>query len=456
MDREEERLRGVRCAAELAARDIRAVALTWVDNAGVTRVKGVPTARLAHAAAWGVGASPVFDVFLVDDATTTSAHIGGPVGDLRLHPDLDQLTPLGAQPGWAWAPADKWTQEGTPAASCQRGFARRMVARAAERGLTFSMAFEVEWFVGAPDGTPACAGSAYGMNRLIAVSDYLADLLATLDLQGVPVEQLHPEYSPGQFELSVGATDPVAAADLTVLVRQTVRAVSARHGFGASFAPVVVPDQVGNGAHLHFSAHADGRNLFAGGPGPHGTTARGEGLLASVLARVPALVAIGAPGVASQLRLVPQRWAGAYQCWGRENREAVLRFVTGPVGAREAAANAELKCVDGAANPYLVVGAVIAAALGGEAGAGAAAAGDAGWGTLPPEVTVDPATLATPPPRLPDSVAAALDALAADDVLPAALGPELYAAFVAVHRAEAALFDGRTRAEITEAVRWTY
>ncbi|XNL24802.1 glutamine synthetase [Longispora sp. K20-0274] len=308
------------------------MAVTWVDNAGVTRVKGVPTARLAHAAAWGVGASPVFDVFLVDDSMTTSAHIGGPVGDLRLHPDLDQLSALAGQPGWAWAPADKWTQEGQPAPACQRGFARRMVARAADAGLTFSMAFEVEWFVGAPDGTPACAGSAYGMDRLVAVSDYLADLLETLDLQGVPVEQLHPEYAAGQFELSVAAADPVTAADLTVLVRQTIRAVSRRHGFGASFAPVVVPDRAGNGAHLHFSAHADGTNLFAGGPGPHGLTARGEAILASVLARVPALVAIGAPSVPSHLRLVPQRWAGAYQCWGRENREAVLRFVTGPAG----------------------------------------------------------------------------------------------------------------------------
>ncbi|GIG56261.1 glutamine synthetase [Longispora fulva] len=455
MDREEARVRGARAAAELSARDIRAVAVTWVDNAGVTRVKGVPTGRLAQAAAWGVGASPVFDVFLVDDSTTTSAHVGGPVGDLRLHPDLDQLTPLAAQPGWAWAPADKWTQEGVASPTCQRGFARRAVERAAAAGLTFSMAFEVEWFVGAPDGTPACAGSAYGMNRLVAVSDYLTDLLETLDHQGVPVEQLHPEYAAGQFELSVAPADPVAAADLMVLVRQTIRAVSARHGFGASFAPVVVPDRVGNGAHLHFSAHADGVNLFAGGPGPHGMTARGEGLLAAVLSRVPALVAIGAPSVSSHLRLVPQRWAGAYQCWGLENREAVLRFVTGPVGARDTAANAELKCVDGSANPYLVVGAVIAAALGAGA-AGAGAGGGAAGGVLPQEVTVDPATLAAPPPRLPESVAAALDALDADDALPAALGPELYAAYVAVHRAEAELFDGWARAEIAEAVRWTY
>ena len=32
--------------------------------------------------------SPVFDVFVVDDTITTSKHIGGPGGDLRLIPDL--------------------------------------------------------------------------------------------------------------------------------------------------------------------------------------------------------------------------------------------------------------------------------------------------------------------------------------------------------------------------------
>src|SRR5690349_13133278 len=91
-------------AAELAAAGVHGVALTWVDNTGVTRVKAVPTGRLEHAAAWGVGMSKVHDVFCVDDSITTGDLIGGPVGDLRLHPDLGALTVLAAAPGWAWAP----------------------------------------------------------------------------------------------------------------------------------------------------------------------------------------------------------------------------------------------------------------------------------------------------------------------------------------------------------------
>jgi glutamine synthetase len=453
MDREALAARARELSAGLAAGGVRAVALTWVDNAGVTRVKAVPQDRLPAAAAWGVGMSPVFDVFVLDDSITTSRYIGGPVGDLRLHPDLDRLTVLAAQPGWAWAPVDRWTQEGEPYVACQRTFARRMAARAKEAGLDLRCAFEVEWFLGEPGSpdalpVPAGQGPAYGMTRLVGVSDYARDLLDALAAQGVAVDQFHPEYAPGQLELSVAPSDPVTAADTLVLVRQTVRAVTARHGLRVSFAPAVVAGQVGNGGHLHFSVWSGGRNLFAGADGPYGMTAQGESILAGVLDRLPALVGVTAPSVPSYLRLVPQRWAGAYQCWGRENREAALRFVTGVTGTRDTATNAELKACDPAANPYLTVG-VVCAAVVDAAGRGL---------RLPTEVPVDPAGLpqADQPPRLPDSLPAALEHLERDELLRSAMGEELFEAFLAVRRAEIELFAGREPEDVVAATRWVY
>jgi glutamine synthetase len=439
---------GRQLGEELAGRGVRTVALTWVDNAGITRVKAVPVARLGHAAAWGVGMSPVFDVFLLDDSITTSRYVGGPAGDLRLYPDLDRLTVLAAQPGWAWAPVDRRTQEDEPYPCCQRTLARTVAADAATKGLDFRMAFEVEWFVGREDATPACDGPAYGMTRIVELSKYIDDVLAALDAQGVPVDQFHPEYAAGQLELSVAAADPVTAADRSVLVRQTIQAVSHAHGLRASFAPVVVAGQVGNGHHLHLSARERGRPLFAGGDGPYGLTAQGESVLAGLLDRLPALTAISAPSVASYLRLVPQHWAAPYRCWGLENREAALRLVTGTVGERDHAANAELKCVDGSANPYLVVAAVTGIAL---------ASTDHG-SRLPPEVPGDPALLpeSEQPPRLPRTVGEAVDALRADDILPGLLGEPLLEAFCAVRLAEAELFADSTREQIAEASRWRY
>ena len=81
-------------ARRLADAGVTIVALCWVDNTGVARVKTVPLGRLERAAGWGVGMSPVFDVFLINDDITTSKYIGGPGGDLRLLPDLDRVTPV--------------------------------------------------------------------------------------------------------------------------------------------------------------------------------------------------------------------------------------------------------------------------------------------------------------------------------------------------------------------------
>ena len=355
-------------------------------------------------------------------------------------------------PGWAWAPADRRTQEGEPYAACQRTFARRAVAAAADAGVELRMAFEVEWFVGEDEGdgtSPAFRGPAYGMSRIVEVADYVADVLEALDAQGVPVDQVHPEYAPGQLEVSVAATDPVGAADRVVLVKQTIRAVSQGYGLRPSFAPVVVAGQVGNGGHLHLSTWSEGANLFAGGDGPFGMTGPGERVLATLLEHLPALCAIGAPSVPSYLRLVPQRWAGAFRCWGRENREAALRFVTGSRGSEAEAANAELKCFDASANPYLVVGAVAAVV--------ASAVGDGG-ARLPADVPVDPASLdpGHQPPRLPQSLPEATDALEGDALLRQAMGKELFHAFVAVRRAEVDLFAAKSDDEVVAATRWAH
>ncbi|QLH19851.1 glutamine synthetase family protein [Streptomyces sp. Rer75] len=470
-DREQAQARARQEADRLTAQGIHGIALTWVDNAGLTRVKSVPTGRLAHSARRGVGMSPVFDVYLVDDSMTTSPHIGGPDGDLRLFPDLDRLTVLAAQPGWAWAPADRYAQSGLEHPTCQRLFARRMAERAHGRGIALRMGFETEWIVttggtdaaggtGAPrsardtpgpvpyDATPgpryAGTGPAYGMARLVDLSGYLADVLDTLHTQGVEVLQLHPEYAAGQFEVSVAPADPVGAADLAVLVRETIRGVSARHGLTPLFGPVAEAGTVGNGGHLHLSLWQGERNLCRDGDGPHGMTATSEAFLAGVLRALPALLAIGAPSPASYLRLEPSRWAGAYQCWGLENREAALRFITGapddPGGA-----NAEVKCFDPAANPYLVTGAVIAAGLAGL---------DAGL-TLPPPVSGDPARTDRER-RLPTSLPAALEHFEDSAVLREALGDPLFESIAAVRRAEAALFEKAAPQEIAAATRGRY
>ncbi|MEV5879906.1 glutamine synthetase family protein [Streptomyces sp. NPDC052101] len=444
--------------ADLAARGVRGIVLAYVDTAGVCRVKTIPTARLEAAVSWGVGMSPVFDTFLADGSIVTTDVLGSPDGDLRLFPDLDQLVALAGQPGWAWAPVDRITQEGARHPCCARTFLRRIVTDAAQHhGLAFKAAIEVEWAVGlgsAPAGefVSAASGPAYGAIRQVELSDYTADLLAAFAAQDVAVDQLHPESASWQFEVSVGALDPVAAADRSVLVRQTIRAVAQRHGLRVSFAPAVFAEGVGNGGHLHLSCWRGDTNLHAGGARRYGMTSEAESFAAGILGRLPALTAVTAPSPASYLRLKPSQWAGVFTCWGRETREAALRMVTGTAGHGAQDANLEVKPVDLAANPYLALGCVIAAGL----------HGLAEGLELPEEITGDPArygadeAAALGVRRLPQSLPQATREFRADQVLRAALGPVLADAVTAVRLGEAAAVEGLDDARVAAAYRWVY
>ncbi len=439
--------------AELAERGVVGVATTWVDNSGVTRVKAVPLAKLESAARWGIGASPVFDAFLPDDMIVAGRVAGGPVGDLRLHPDLDRLVVLSAQPGWAWAPAVRYRQDGEVHPQDQRTAALNAVASLADAGYTAKMAFEIEWALSTtmPEFTPAATGPAYGYTRLIEQSDYLRELLVALDEQGVVVDQIHPEYGAAQYELSVAAEGPVEAADTMVLVRETIRALAARRGLFASFSPKVLAEGVGNGGHVHLSLWRSEQNIFTAGDGRYGMQAAAEQFTAGVLAHLPASLAIGAPAPASYLRLIPSHWAGAFQVWGLENREAALRLVTGSPG-NPGAANLEVKAFDLSANPYLVVAAVIAAGLHGVASSA----------PLPEPVNVDPASLSKSELEslgavaLPHTLAEATDAFEADDVLAAALGTELATTIVDLRREEISRFADASPDDIAAAARWKY
>lgn len=450
----------------LAAAGVAGVATTFVDLAGIVRVKAVPLARLEDTAAWGVGTAVVFDTYGIDDlpigdadlaaAGVPPAGVGGPVGDLRLLPDLDRLVVLPATPGWAWAPGDRVTLDGSAHPLDSRLLLASTVGALAAAGFTARAAFEIEFVLATGidgDGgvVPPTAGAAYGMTRLVETADVLRDLLSALDGAGVAVGQVHPEYAAGQFEVSVAAEDPLGAADTSVLVRQTIRAVAHRHGLRVSFAPKVGTG-VGNGGHVHVSPARYGENLMSGGDGAAGMTAAGEAFAAGVLTHLPALQAIGAPSVASWLRLVPSHWAGSWAAWGVENRETALRFVQGATGDGGRSANLELKSVDLAANPYLLVAGVLVAGLDGVRTGG----------VLPAPVSVDPATLDAPARAaagvraLPEDLSAATDALAADEVVAGAFGAALTGTLVAHRRAEVRRFAGSTDAEVVAATRWVW
>jgi len=447
-------------AAEVSAwledAGVAAVALGFVDASAIVRVKSVPIERFTDVVSSGVGLSTLFNVAISNDEfALTPGFIDGPSGDIRLRPDPAATVPLAAMSGWAWAPVDQFTQEGEPYPACPRAFAGRMADRFADRGLSVRVAFEFEFSVGVrrDDGEfqPAHEGPGYSDIALIRNHEFAFDLLRAIQAQGLDPQQLHPEYGDGQFELSIAPRDPVAAADASMVVKQTVRAVARTHGLVASFAPQVAPG-TGNGMHAHLSLWEAERNLLSRGDGPAGMTDRGEAFTAGILRELPAIVGVAVPTCLGYLRLQPHHWSGAMQCWGTENREAALRFIAGTTDATAGAANVEVKPVDGSANPYLAIGALLAAGLHG------LDAGD----HLPPSTEEDPEGLPDDVKaergirQLPASLPEAVKELAASSVLRDAMGDFLFETFVATRRGEIEQYDGLDDDELIRRLRWRY
>ena len=327
-----------------------------------------------------------------------------------------------------------------------------MVEQLDALGLKVAAAFEFEFSVGTAAGDdviPAHEGPGYSDIALVANHEFALDLIETMEAQGLGLQQFHPEYAEGQFEMSIAPRDPLAAADVSILVRETARAVAKRHGWKVSFAPQVQSD-TGNGMHLHVSLWEGEENLLAGGTGPAGMQERGEAFTAGILHELPALVAVTSPSCLSYLRLQPGHWAGAMNCWGTENREASLRFIGGVADAR--AANVEVKPVDGTANAYLALGAVLAAGIHG------ITTGD----RLPPSTEEDPVSLseteraAREIQQLPGSLPEAADRFAGSSVLREAMGDFLFETFLATRRGEYREYEGVPNDELIRALRWRF
>jgi len=360
---------------------------------------------------------------------------------------------LAGQPGFAWAPERQVGPDGAPWPYDQRTRLEAQVARAAAAGLSVRAGFEMEFFVSFPGDEPAAAqqGPAYSPHALLQVDEFAAALLRDLDANGVPIGQFHAEYGLSQVELSLAAADPVTAADRQLLARQTIHAAARAHGLRVSFAPLVTVEGVGNGWHLHVSVSRGGENLLADrGQGmPEGDGAR---FLAGLLRDLPAIAAVSAPSVPSLLRRRPGYFAGAYQFWGVENREAPLRYVPASPFIGTDRANVELKASDASANPYLALTAVLVAGL----------AGIEDSPDLPPPVQQDPGTWSDEQRRargivaLPATPEDQERALLGNKRIGEALGEPLLGAFVAVRRADAAWAADRTPAETVASHRWRY
>jgi glutamine synthetase len=434
----------------LDASGVRVLVGSVVDMAGVARAKQVPARRARGFHRSGVGASPTWNVFCIDNAIAFTPRLGV-AGDLRLRADLGAVRPLGD--GLAWAPAEFFTQQAEPAPICPRGLLRRTQAALEAQGLVALVGCELELVLTSADGSalPGRPWNAYGLSGTLDREAFLRDLVESCENVGLPVEQVHAEYGDNQYEFSLGPTDPITAADNVVLGRLVAGRVARRHGFGVSFSPLPFAAGSGNGAHQHLSLSRDGVPLLSGGDGPHGLTDDGACAIAGIVAGLPDLLAVFAGSVLSAHRLQPDRWAGAFACWGLENREAAVRFCAATPGNPHGA-NVEVKCIDPTANPYLSTAVIL----------GLAQDGLSRRAPLPPEVVGNPAeqtdadAARTGTVRLASDQGAALDALAAAPLGGRLLGEDILDALLAVRRHEHGAYGKEDLTVLTDRFRFTW
>ena len=415
---------------------LRLVRFLWCGNDGTVRAKASSLNGLEGRIRSGIGLTVAMQAMNALDQLQPVEGMG-PVGEIRLVPDPDTFRVLPYAPHTGALLVDQKRLDGEAAPVDQRSFLKRMEAALAERGMRLEVAFENEFSLATRvDGAfvPIDSGLCFSTISATAAQDYLDDLVAALAEQRITLEQYYSELGHGQHEISTAHAPALRAADEQLFVRETIRGVAARHGLIASLAPKPWPENAGNGCHIHFSlwdTDAD-RSRFHDASAADRLSEDARAFIAGVLAHLPGLCGLTAPSFNSYHRIVPQYWAGAFVCWGHDNREAPVRVPSVFWGMEEASTNAELKSADASSNPYLAVGGLIAAGLDGLE-----------RGLEPPEpVEVDPATIdeqereARGIVRLPTTQAEALDALEADDVLISALGPVLAESYLVVRRSE--------------------
>nr|CAB3452973.1 unnamed protein product [Digitaria exilis] len=200
------------------------------------------------------------------------------------------------------------------------------------------------------------------------------------------------------------------------------------HHYTTSAPPFSRPDlyDAGTGSHVHLSLWENDKNVFMGSSeyNFHGMSKIGEHFVAGVYHHLPSILAFTTPHPNSYDRIQPNEFAGAYLCWGKENREAPIRTACPPGVPLDLVSNFEIKAFDACANPHLGLAAIIAAGI--------------DWLRrglkLPQPVEYDPAEYESKLKRLPQNLQESVESLVVDQVLHELIGDKLVAVIIALRK----------------------
>ncbi|KAF2175062.1 developmental protein-like protein fluG [Zopfia rhizophila CBS 207.26] len=332
--------------------EVKFLYLAWLDYMGTVRTRIVPIKefeRLIHSGE-RIGISQGNTGTLQDDGITP---VVNPVGQIYVEPDLRSLRrthnkdPLPSATVLCF-----WRDEsGRPVRECPRGNLETLLRDLQlNHGISLLCGFEIEVTLLSrlPENreepyTPSTkthAWCTFSPEQWLQLP-IIAEMATSLSDIGIEVQQFHAESGQGQYEFVLPPLPPLIAIDTLVQARQVIAQIAATHNFRATLHPQPFPG-IGTAAHAHISLNPPDKDLqfFVGG----------------VLRHLAAICAFSMPEAVSYNRVVDDHWTGGtWVAWGTQNRETPLRRVK--------PGRWEVRCLDGFANMYLALGAIIGAGL---------------------------------------------------------------------------------------------
>jgi glutamine synthetase len=420
-------------------RGIRLVWLWFTDVLGFLKSFAVTSEELEQAFAEGIG----FDGSAIEGFARVQE------SDMLARPDAStfQIIPSRrdeTEAGVARMFCDIYSPDGRPFWGDPRYVLRRNLERASERGFTFYVHPEMEFFLfkDSADPTPIDAGGYFDLTPLDITQDFRRETISVLERMGIPVEFSHHEVAPSQHEIDLRHADALTMADSVMAYRLVVKETAAERNMYATFMPKPRTDLPGSGMHTHISLFEGDDNAFHDSSDEYHLSKVAKAFIAGLLVHAREITAVTNQWVNSYKRLImgggyPVPEAPVFVCWGRHNRSALIR-VPMYKPRKEQSTRIELRSPDPACNPYLAFSVMLAAGLKGI---------DEGY-ELPPEATdniyemTEAEMRAKGIAQLPDDLYEAIKEMEKSELVAEALGEEVFEYLLRNKRAEWNAYKG--------------
>ena len=347
-------------AAMVQDKGIKYVLFSFTDLFGVMRSKLVPAHAVEEMQDEGAGFAG-FAAHL--DMTPADP-------DLWAVPDPASLIQLPWQPELGWV-ATNLVMNDEPVGHAPRVVLTQAINAAKARGYQMKSGVESEFFILEADGSGIADGQdiqdkpCYDQMALLRRYELIREICDVMYELGWEPYQNDHEDANGQFEMNWSYSDALTTADRHAFFKFMVRHLAEKQGLRATFMPKPFSQLTGSGCHVHFSLWdaAGDTNLFLDDADEMGLSETAYHFLGGVLHAASALCAITNPTVNSYKRLnAPttasgSTWAPNAISYAGNNRTHMVRIPD--------AGRLETRLPDGAANPYLLQAAVLAAGLDG-------------------------------------------------------------------------------------------